>query len=82
MKHIHEGAMALERCGARMQWVRLVVVGIVSMIPHNTLQAQYSYRTNKGTITITGYTGPGGAISIPDTLPRRSSDGSFSRVTG
>ncbi len=32
------------------------------------VQAQYEYTTNNGTITITKYTGSGGAISIPDTI--------------
>src|SRR4051812_21145258 len=31
-------------------------------------QAQFNYTTNSGTITITGYTGPGGAVTIPDTI--------------
>jgi hypothetical protein len=30
------------------------------------VQAQFNYTTNDGTITITGYTGPGGAVTIPD----------------
>ena len=29
------------------------------------VQAQFAYETNNGTITITGYTGPGGAVTIP-----------------
>jgi YD repeat-containing protein len=29
---------------------------------------QFNYTTNNGTITITGYTGPDGAVSIPSTL--------------
>jgi hypothetical protein len=29
-------------------------------------QAQFTFTTNNGTITITGYTGPGGAVTIPD----------------
>jgi hypothetical protein len=28
----------------------------------------YTYTTNNGTITITGYTGPGGAVTIPDKI--------------
>ena len=32
------------------------------------VQAQYSYATNNGTITITGYTGPGGDVTIPDRI--------------
>jgi hypothetical protein len=31
-------------------------------------QAQFNYVTNNGTITITGYTGPGGDVTIPDTF--------------
>ena len=30
-------------------------------------QAQFTFTTNSGAITITGYTGPGGAVVIPDT---------------
>src|ERR1035438_9088035 len=30
------------------------------------VQAQFTYTTNNGAITITGYTGPGGAVIIPD----------------
>ena len=32
------------------------------------VQAQFNYTTNNGTITITGYTGPGGAVAIPATI--------------
>ena len=32
------------------------------------VQAQFNYTTDNGTITITGYTGPGGAVAIPDTI--------------
>lgn len=32
------------------------------------VQAQFNYTTNNGTITITGYTGRGGAVTIPDTI--------------
>src|SRR5882672_2601425 len=32
------------------------------------MQAQWSYTTNNGTITITGYTGPGGTVNIPGTI--------------
>src|SRR3974390_517371 len=30
------------------------------------VHAQFTYTTNNGTITITGYTGPGGDVTIPD----------------
>ncbi len=68
MKNSDEGGMALERWGGRMQWVRSVVAGILLLTLHTTLQAQYEYTTNNGTITITKYTGPGGVVSIPDTI--------------
>jgi hypothetical protein len=32
------------------------------------VQAQFSYTTNNGTITITAYSGPGGAVAIPSTI--------------
>jgi len=32
------------------------------------VQAQFNYTTNNATITITGYTGSGGAVTIPDTI--------------
>jgi hypothetical protein len=31
------------------------------------VQAQFTFTINNGAITITGYTGPGGAVTIPDT---------------
>lgn len=34
-------------------------------------QAQYRYETNNGTITITRYTGPGGAVTIPSRIDGR-----------
>jgi hypothetical protein len=34
----------------------------------NSAQAQFTYITNNGTITITGYTGSGGAVAIPNVI--------------
>src|SRR5690242_20155828 len=31
-------------------------------------QAQFTFTNNNGTIAITGYTGPGGAVTIPDSI--------------
>ncbi|HEY5913777.1 MAG TPA: leucine-rich repeat domain-containing protein, partial [Verrucomicrobiae bacterium] len=49
------------------------------------LQAQFIYTVNSGAITITGYTGPGGSVSIPGTidgLPVTSiGDGAFVNCT-
>lgn len=33
-----------------------------------TVEAQFSYETNNGTITLTGYTGPGGDVTIPSAI--------------
>jgi hypothetical protein len=34
----------------------------------SVVQAQFTYTTNNGTITITRYTGPGGDVIIPSTI--------------
>jgi hypothetical protein len=36
----------------------------------DTVEAQFTYITNNGAITITGYTGPGGEVIIPGTISR------------
>ncbi len=36
--------------------------------PPAAMQTQFTYKTNSGTITITGYAGSGGAIMIPSTI--------------
>ena len=41
-------------------WCAVLLPGVV--------QAQFNYVTNNGAITITGYTGSGGAVAIPDTI--------------
>ena len=33
-----------------------------------TVQAQFSYQIHDGMVTITGYTGPGGDVLVPDTI--------------
>jgi len=40
---------------------------LVLLLPA-VVQAQFSYTINDGTITITGYGGPGGAVTIPSTI--------------
>ncbi len=49
-------------CGRRMLPLLLLL-----LVP-GAVQSQFNYTTNAGAITITGYTGPGGAVSIPDTI--------------
>ena len=46
-------------CGTRLLLLLLLLA------PRAALQAQFTYTTNGGTITITGYAGPGGALVIP-----------------
>ena len=46
---------------------RLLAVLLLLALPA-VVQAQFTYTTNKRTITITGYTGSGGAVTIPGTI--------------
>ena len=41
---------------------------LLLLTPLVVAQAQWNCMTNNGTITITGYTGPGGAVTIPDSF--------------
>ena len=41
-----------------------IFLGIIVGLPA-TVRAQYDSTTNNGTITITGYPGPSGAVTIP-----------------
>jgi len=47
--------------------VRRLLVLLLLTLPV-VAQAQFNYTTNNGTITITGYTGPGGVVVIPDMI--------------
>src|SRR5262245_39753922 len=49
--------------GARLISALLLILTLPAVV-----QAQFNYTTDNGTITITGYIGPGGAVSIPDTI--------------
>ena len=51
---------------ARTRWLFLPVLLFVLALPA-VVQAQFTFTTNSGAITITGYTGSGGAVTIPDT---------------
>src|SRR6266566_105487 len=44
-------------------WMRLLLL----MLPA-AVQAQFTYTTNNGTITISGYIGPGGSVTIPNLI--------------
>lgn len=45
----------------------LVLVALLVVLPA-VVQAQFTYTTSSGAITITGYTGSGGDLTIPDTI--------------
>jgi Tfp pilus assembly pilus retraction ATPase PilT len=45
-------------CAARLLLLLLLALPAI-------VQAQFNYTTNNGTITITGYTGSGGDVTIP-----------------
>jgi hypothetical protein len=52
----------------RPQWLVTLMLMLLTL-PLTGQAEDYTYETNNGTITITGYTGPGGAVTIPDRLP-------------
>jgi len=51
-------------------WVaaKLVPLAVLLLALTATVQAQFNYETVDGRITITGYTGSGGEVIIPDTI--------------
>jgi BspA type Leucine rich repeat region (6 copies) len=57
--------------GSWMQFKQHLTVwagGLLLLTLPAVVQAQFNYVTNNGTITITGYYGPGGAVTIPSTI--------------
>ena len=46
----------------------LLVILTVTLGLAVQVQAQFNYTVNNGAVTITGYTGPGGAVNIPSTI--------------
>jgi hypothetical protein len=46
---------------------RSILLALVIVSVPAALQAQFTFTTNNGALTITGYTGPGGDVTIPDT---------------
>ena len=47
--------------------IQLCLLGVVLLVLSATVQAQFTFTTNNGSITITGYTGSNSVIVIPDT---------------
>jgi hypothetical protein len=54
---------AIPASPARMRMLLLLLLTLPVVV-----EAQFTYTTNNGTITITGYNGPGGAVTIPNTF--------------
>src|SRR3954469_7062087 len=47
---------------------RFLVCWLLLLALPTVVHAQFTFTTNNGTITITGYTGPGGAVTIPSMI--------------
>jgi hypothetical protein len=67
-------SLARTTCPKALAWslktacaARLLPLVLMLALPA-LVQAQFNYMTNNGTITITGYTCPGGAVTIPSTI--------------
>ena len=71
--------------GTRRHAWRLLPL-LLLLVLSATVQAQFNYTVSQGKVTITGYTGPGVAVTIPDSingLPVTSiGDWAFSGCTG
>lgn len=61
--HARSRPGGLLRTTCAMRWLVLLLLTLPAVV-----QAQFIYTTNNGTITITGYTGPGGVLAIPSTI--------------
>ena len=60
----------------------IVLFGLLILATPVAVQAQFSYTTNSGAITITGYTGSGGAVVIPDNAKAYYLPGTIGWVDG
>src|SRR5689334_17697828 len=49
-------------------WASALSLCISATVLPLVAKAQFNYTTANGAATITGYTGPGGSVTIPDTL--------------
>ena len=48
--------------------IKMKNIALALALPAVVQAQDYTYTTNNGGITITGYTGPGGDVTIPDTI--------------
>lgn len=61
---VAESGKELPVCATRRRWLLML---LLLTLPA-AVQAQFNYTIDNGTITITGYTGPDGAVVIPATI--------------
>jgi hypothetical protein len=52
-------------------WTGWFLLSLLLLTWANTVQAQFTSTTKDGVVTITGYSGPGGDVRIPDTINGR-----------
>ncbi|MEK7677089.1 MAG: leucine-rich repeat domain-containing protein, partial [Verrucomicrobiota bacterium] len=60
--------LAFELFALRMRRLAQIPALLLLLTLPAVVQAQFNYTTQNGTITITGYTGSGGAVTIPSTI--------------
>ena len=51
-----------------MKKVFLMTLGFLLVTAVDSQAGDFTYQTSGGVVTITGYTGPGGDVVIPDTI--------------
>src|SRR6266540_1923465 len=66
LRNVSEKLFPVRTACATRQLPLLLI--LLLLAPPAVAQAQFNYTTNNGTITITGYTGPGGLVAIPETI--------------
>ncbi len=66
LRNVSEKLFPVRTACATRQLPLLLI--LLLLAPPAVAQAQFNYTTNNGTITITGYTGPGGPVAIPETI--------------
>ena len=51
-----------------LKCLKLACLMFAAMLLPSVMKAQFAFTTNNGTITITGYTGANGVVTIPSTI--------------
>lgn len=60
----HLAALSAARAITRIGWLLMLLL----LLPVAVHAQDFTYTVNNGSVTITGYTGTGGAVDIPDTI--------------